>query len=98
MADYKVVFMHGFSQDEMVRIMRGVKSVVEDPKSVAFCTSTERNLDFKVRDLIADVTEDHDYLLKHPPRTGEQPNADRPEAGLQGGSDGGDGSGADPGV
>lgn len=64
---YKVIFLHGFSQEEIVRIMRGAKSVLEDPKSVAFCMSTENNLGWTVRDLIRDVTEDHDYLLKNPP-------------------------------
>ena len=67
MADYKVIFMHGFSQEEMSRIMRGVRSVVEEPGAVAFCMSTERNLEWKVGDLIKDVTEEHDYLKKNPP-------------------------------
>ena len=67
---YKVIFMHGFSQEELTRIMRGVKSVVTDPGMVAFCMSTENNLDLKIRELIADVTEEHDYLKrtsKNPP-------------------------------
>ncbi len=67
MDDHKVIFMHGFTQEEMGRILRGVKSVVEDPGSVAFCMSTEKNLDWKVRDLIKDVTEEHDYMRKNPP-------------------------------
>jgi hypothetical protein len=67
MDEYKVVFMHGFSQEEMARIIRGVKSIVEDPGAVAFCMSTENNLEWKVKDLIADVTEEHDYMKKNPP-------------------------------
>ena len=59
---FRVVFMHGFSQDEMGRIMRGVKSVADDPSKVAFCMSTENNLDWKIRDLIEDVTEEHAYM------------------------------------
>lgn len=68
MADYKVVFLHGFSDDEIRRIMKGVRSVVEDPASVAFCASTDRNLKWKVKDLIKDVSEEHEYLKKNPPR------------------------------
>ncbi len=64
---YKVIFMHGFSQDEMSRIMRGVKSVVDDPSMVAFCMTTKNNLEWKLRDLIGDVTEEHDYLKNNPP-------------------------------
>ena len=64
---YKVVFMHGFTQDEIGRILRGVKSVVEDPGMVAFCMSTENNMDWKIRELIDDVTEEHDFMKKNPP-------------------------------
>ena len=64
---FKVVFMHGFTQDEMGRILKGVKSVVEDPGKVAFCMSTPNNLDWKIRDLINDVTEEHDFMKKNPP-------------------------------
>jgi hypothetical protein len=66
---YKVVYMHGFTQDEIGRIIRGVKSIVEDPGMVAFCMSTENNLDWKIRDLLNDVTEEHDYMKKNPPPT-----------------------------
>ena len=65
--EHKVVFMHGFSQEEMTRIMRGVKSVVEDPGMVAFSMSTENNIDWKVKDLLADVIEEHEYMKKNPP-------------------------------
>ena len=67
---YRVVFMHGFGQDEMGRIMKGVKSIVDDPGKVAFCMSTENNVEWKIRDLISDVTEDHDYMKKNPPDIG----------------------------
>ena len=50
--DTKVVFVHGFSQEEVSRIMRGVRSVVADPGSVAFCMSTEKNVEWKVKSLI----------------------------------------------
>ena len=69
---YRVVLFHGFSQDEMGRIMRGIKSVADDPGKVAFCMSTENNLDWKIRDLIEDVTEEHDYMKNNPPNLGSQ--------------------------
>jgi hypothetical protein len=67
MNDHKVVFLHGFSQEETTRIIRGVRSVTEDPGSVAFCMSTKNNLDWKVKDLIADVVEEHEYMKNNPP-------------------------------
>ena len=74
--DYKLIFMHGFSQEEIMRIMRGVKKVVDDPKSVAFCTSTKRNVRWRIKDLIKDVTTEHDYMLKNPP--GSTPDQKKP--------------------
>ncbi len=47
--------------------MRGVRSVVSDPRSVAFCTSTPKNLEWKVKDLITDVVEEHRYMQRNPP-------------------------------
>lgn len=67
MDEHKVVFMHGFSQEEMTRIIRGVRSVVEDPASVAFCMSTENNFEWKVKDMLSDVIEEHEYMKKNPP-------------------------------
>ena len=64
---YRVIFMHGFTQEEMTRIMRGVRSVVEDPTEVAFCTSTPNNLEWRVRDLLKDVMEEHEYMRNNPP-------------------------------
>lgn len=73
MDNSKVVFLHGFTQEEITRIIRGVRSVVEDSGSVAFCMSTEKNLEWKVKDLMADVTEEHEYMKRNPP--GSQPPA-----------------------
>lgn len=65
--EYKVVFMHGFTREEMSRIIKGVRSVVEDPGDVAFCMSTENNLEWKVKELLADVVEEHEYMKRNPP-------------------------------
>ena len=67
MDDHKVVFLHGFSQEEISRIMKGVRSVVADRGSVAFCMSTRNNLEWKVKDLLKDVSEEHEYMKKNPP-------------------------------
>jgi hypothetical protein len=50
----------------MFAIMKAVKSVVDEPKRVAFSTTTAKNLDLKVRELIPEVFHDHYHMVwKH---------------------------------
>lgn len=64
----RVILMNGFSQPEIIQIMRTIKSMYEDPQNLIFVTTTKSNLDFKLRDLIHDVSEDHEYLRNNPPK------------------------------
>lgn len=64
----RVVFLHGFSQDEIKKILSAVKLAFDKPLDVAFCMSTQNNMNWKVKDLISDVREDHEYLKKNPPK------------------------------
>jgi hypothetical protein len=57
--DGKVVFMHGFTADEAFAAMRAVKAVSADPLSIAFSMSTQANLGWTVKDLIAEVGKEH---------------------------------------
>jgi hypothetical protein len=66
--DERVVLIHGFSREETVTIMRAVKSAVQDPQGVAFTTSTPSNLEWKLKDLITEVREEHAYMQKNPPK------------------------------
>ncbi len=66
--DERMVLIHGFSREETVTIMRAVKSAVQDPQGVAFTTSTPSNLDWKLKDLILEVREEHAYMQKNPPK------------------------------
>ena len=72
----RFVFFHGMDDQEVLKAMRAVKSVLDDPQSIAFSMSTPTNLDWKVGDLIAEVTEEHQYMLKNPPQQGEGPKED----------------------
>lgn len=74
----KVIVMNGFSQQEILQIMRTVKALFDEPRDLIFATTTKTNLDFKLRDLIQDLSEDHEYLRNNPP----------PGAGKQSGSEG----------
>jgi len=63
----RVIIMNGFSAEEMDTILRVVKKSVSDPKDVIFAMTTKTSVEMKVRDLIEDMTEDHEYLKKNPP-------------------------------
>lgn len=68
----KLIMFHGFSQEETLGLLKMIKANLEEPRSVAFCMTTDTNLDWKIRDLIADVTEEHDYMMKMEDSRAEQ--------------------------
>jgi hypothetical protein len=65
--DTKVVFLHGFTQDEAVAFMRFVKSSSALDGDTAFATSTPTNLEWKVADLMEHVLEHHEEKKKQNP-------------------------------
>ncbi len=67
MAAAKVVFMHGFTNEEAVAIMRAVKAALADPGAVAFSVSTPSNLEWKVADLVREVAEEHAQMTGRKP-------------------------------
>jgi hypothetical protein len=67
MADGKFILLHGFSREELSAVMRAVRSAVKDPGDIAFAVTTEANADWKVRDLVREVTEEHEYMKNNPP-------------------------------
>lgn len=74
--DERVVLIHGFSREETIAIMRAAKSVSADPQGIAFTTSTPSNLDWKLRDLIVEVREEHEYMRQNPPQPNQGPGPD----------------------
>ncbi len=62
--DDKLIFINGFSRDEVFEIMRAVKKVVKEPQDVAFCMGTPDNMSFTVKELISQVTEEHRMMTK----------------------------------
>lgn len=65
MEDKRVIYMHGFSKEEAVKIMRSVKGALETPADIAFSMSTQTNVEWKVKDLITEVAEEHEYMMKN---------------------------------
>uniref|UniRef100_A0A7C3I546 DUF3783 domain-containing protein n=1 Tax=Gracilinema caldarium TaxID=215591 RepID=A0A7C3I546_9SPIR len=72
--DNPVIVMHGFSHEQMIAIMRAAKAAAKemgvDPLSIAFSSSTPTNMEWKLKDLIAEVREEHEYMKKNPPTGG----------------------------
>jgi cysteine sulfinate desulfinase/cysteine desulfurase-like protein len=72
--DNPVILMHGFSHEQMITIMRAAKAAAKelgvDPLSIAFTSSTPTNMEWKLKDLIAEVREEHEYMKKNPPNGG----------------------------
>lgn len=72
--DNPVILMHGFTHEQMIAIMRSAKAAAKevgvDPLSIAFTSSTPTNMEWKLKDLINEVREEHEYLKKNPPNGG----------------------------
>ncbi len=57
-----MVVMHGLTQDQAVGAMRAVKSALGVSTEIAFATSTEANLEWKLSDLVEHVLEEHEMM------------------------------------
>ena len=69
----KVILLHGCSGEEIQAILKALKNTLGNEKyqKFAFCTSTPTNMDWKLKDLIDDVWEEHEFMRENPPGTGE---------------------------
>ena len=67
MREGKLVLLHGFSNEEAVKMMRAVKAASSDPGEIAFAITTPTNLEWKIRDLVDQVRLEHEYLKENPP-------------------------------
>ncbi|MFP4067209.1 MAG: DUF3783 domain-containing protein [Spirochaetaceae bacterium] len=65
--DNKVIIMNGFSQEEIVSIMRAVRRLFDNPRDLIFAKTTPKSVNMVLKDLIVDMSEDHEYLKNNPP-------------------------------
>ncbi len=65
--DNRVIIMHGMDNAEIDLVMRAVKKTLDKSKDTIFAKTTENSLKMKVKDLIEDLSEDHQYLKENPP-------------------------------
>ena len=70
--DTKVILLHGCSNEEIQGILGAMKKVFghERYRDFAFCTSTPTNLEWKLKEIISDVWEEHEYMRENPPGQG----------------------------
>ncbi|MFP4484955.1 MAG: DUF3783 domain-containing protein [Spirochaetaceae bacterium] len=66
--DNKVIIMNGFTFEEIDKIMRAVKPLFGNPRDLIFAKTTAQSVEMKLKDLIVDMSEDHEYLKKNPPK------------------------------
>ncbi|MCF6334236.1 MAG: DUF3783 domain-containing protein [Spirochaetales bacterium] len=58
----KVIFFHGFERDDVFKIIKAIKAAVPNPGDIAFSTSTPTNLEWKIKDMVTEVMEDHAFF------------------------------------
>ena len=60
----KVIYLHGFDKKELFALVDLIKKNSEDPKSIAFSTSTKNNLKMTLEQLIKEVRKDHKTMME----------------------------------
>ncbi len=65
--DNKVIILNGFSYEEINSIMRAIKPLFENPRDLIFAKTTEKSVEMVLKDLIVDMSQDHEYLKNNPP-------------------------------
>ncbi|MDR1240022.1 MAG: DUF3783 domain-containing protein [Treponema sp.] len=70
--DGPVVFLHGFSEKVLFDLIAAVKDAARktgaDPGHIAFASSTPTNLNWKMKDLIREVRQEHEQMKGAPPK------------------------------
>ncbi|MCA1753270.1 MAG: DUF3783 domain-containing protein [Spirochaeta sp.] len=63
----RVVLLNGFTNEELDLVMRAVRSAVANPRQLIFAKTTPTSIEMKLKDLLVDISQDHEYLRKNPP-------------------------------
>ena len=70
----KVIYLHGFEKDDLFTVIRAIKAAVDAPGEIAFSTSTPTNLEWKIKDMIAEVREDHAFFKEQEKKKNQKKN------------------------
>ena len=66
--DNKVLILNGFSNEEIAAIMKAVKGLYPPKSDLIFAKTTPNSLNMVLKELIVDMSQDHEYLKKNPPQ------------------------------
>lgn len=75
----RVIIMNGFSTEEIDTILKTLKQALSDPQDIMFAMTTKTSVEMKLRDLIEDMSEDHEYLKQNPPTREQRQTASKRE-------------------
>ena len=67
----RVVFMGVSSQERAVTLMRGIKSVSDNPGDIAFAMITQTALGWSLQEYVDHVCAEHEYMKTHNPADDE---------------------------
>ena len=62
------IILHGFSNQDIDLILRSIKQLFIPKRDIVFAKTTPTSLKMRLETLIADISEDHQYLRNNPPR------------------------------
>lgn len=60
----KVIIFHGFSKEELPEIMKVIKKAAGESADIIMAVSTPTSLEWKLKDLIAELVREHEYFKK----------------------------------
>jgi len=58
----KAIIFHGFSHEELNLLIRTIKKVPDAPKDIIRAVTTPTSLEWKVKDLIEELSKEHRYF------------------------------------
>ncbi len=63
----KTIVLHGFTKEELVPFIRFIKQGIPEMKNAIFASTTPTSLEWKLSDLIEELSKEHAYMQQNPP-------------------------------
>ncbi len=60
----KVIVFHGFSKEELPALMKAIKEAAGEEEDIIMAVSTPTSLEWKLKDLIAELVREHEFFKK----------------------------------
>lgn len=66
---YKAVFVDAAVKDDVLVVMRGVKSIFQKKREIVFAMVTPHARKWRIGEYLKHVVEEHEYMKTHPPES-----------------------------